>query len=52
MSEREWRFYVQGMLGFADNVIAYSDGLTLEAFESTGLYYSLFTYARYQLVIF
>ncbi len=39
MSEREWRFYVQGMLGFADNVIAYSDGLTLEAFESTGLNY-------------
>ncbi len=27
------------MLGFADNVITYSNGLSLEAFESTGLNY-------------
>jgi len=27
------------MLGFAENVITYSDGLSLEAFESTGLNY-------------
>jgi len=39
MSEREWYFYVQDMLGFAENVITYSDGLSLEAFESTGLNY-------------
>ena len=39
MSEREWYFYVQDMLNFAENVLTYSDGLTLEAFESTGLNY-------------
>lgn len=39
MSEREWCFYVQDMLGFAENARAYSDGLTLESFESTGLNY-------------
>jgi len=39
MSEREWHFYVQDMLGFAENVMAYSDGLTLKEFESTGLNY-------------
>jgi len=39
MSEREWFFYVQDMLGFAENVITYSDGLSLDAFESTGLNY-------------
>ncbi len=39
MSKREWHFYVQDMLGFAENVMTYSDGLTLEAFESTGLNY-------------
>ena len=27
------------MLGFADNVITYSNGLSLEGFESTGLNY-------------
>ena len=27
------------MLGFADNVITYSNGLSLEAFEATGLNY-------------
>ena len=27
------------MLNFSENVITYSDGLTLEAFESTGLNY-------------
>ena len=39
MSEREWRFYVQDMLGFAENVITYSDGLTQDVFEKTGLNY-------------
>ena len=39
MSEREWHFYVQDMLGFVENVTVYSDSLTLKEFESTGLNY-------------
>ena len=27
---REWRFYVQDMIGFAGKVIGYTDGLTQE----------------------
>lgn len=39
MSEREWYFHLNDMLKFAENVVVYSDGLTLEIFESTGLNY-------------
>ncbi len=39
MSEREWRFYLDDMIGFAKNVVAYCEGLDLEAFEQTGLNY-------------
>ena len=28
MSHREWRFYLNDMLGFAENVIAYSEGFS------------------------
>ncbi len=37
MSEREWRFYLDDMLGFAENVIAYSDGFDQDEFAKTGL---------------
>jgi uncharacterized protein with HEPN domain len=39
MSEREWRFYLDDMMRFAENVLAYCDGLDQAAFEVTGLNY-------------
>ena len=39
MSEREWRFYINDMIGFAENVMTYCDGLDLETFEKSGLNY-------------
>ena len=39
MSEREWRFYIQDMLRFAENVQAYSNGLDQEQFEADSLKY-------------
>lgn len=39
MSDREWRFYLDDMIQFAGNVLAYSDGLDQAAFETTGLNY-------------
>lgn len=39
MSDREWRFYLGDMLRFAENVLAYSEGLDQAAFETTGLNY-------------
>jgi uncharacterized protein with HEPN domain len=32
MSEREWRFYKDDMLRFAENVLAYTEGLTIRDF--------------------
>ncbi len=39
MSEREWRFYLDDMLGFAENVLAYTDGFDQDTFVATGLNY-------------
>ena len=39
MSKREWKFYIKDMIGFAENVIAYSDGFNLAEFVSSGLNY-------------
>jgi len=39
MSDREWRFYLNDMLGFAENVIAYSEGFSQDEFAGTGLNY-------------
>lgn len=30
MSDREWRFYLDDMLTFAENVVAYSEGFNQE----------------------
>lgn len=38
-SAREWRFYVDDMIAFADAVIAYTDGLDQEAFVASRLNY-------------
>jgi uncharacterized protein with HEPN domain len=39
MFEREWRFYLDDMLSFAENVIAYTDGFDQDTFAATGLNY-------------
>ena len=36
---REWRFYLDDMITFAEKVLVYTDGLDLPAFESSGLNY-------------
>lgn len=41
MSEpaREWRFYLSDMIGFAERVLAYTDGLDQAGFEASTLNY-------------
>jgi uncharacterized protein with HEPN domain len=39
MSEREWRFYLDDMIAFAEKVLAYSEGLDQKAFIAKGLNY-------------
>ena len=38
-SEREWRFYVDDMIGFAEKVLAYTAGLDQAAFVANALVY-------------
>jgi uncharacterized protein with HEPN domain len=38
-AQREWRFYLDDMIGFAEKVIAYTDGLDQAAFVASGLNY-------------
>lgn len=37
--QREWRFYIDDMIGFAEKVIAYTDGLDQAGFVASGLNY-------------
>lgn len=37
--EREWRFYVTDMIGFAEKVVAYTEGLDQKKFVASGLNY-------------
>lgn len=37
--QREWRFYVSDMIGFAEKVVAYTDGLEQQKFVASGLNY-------------
>ncbi|MDP1558644.1 MAG: DUF86 domain-containing protein [Nitrosomonas sp.] len=39
MSEREWRFYLDDMIRFAENVLIYCEDLDQAAFEASGLNY-------------
>jgi len=39
MSEREWRFYLDDMIDFAEKVLAYSEGLDQKTFIAKGLNY-------------
>ena len=36
---REWRFYLDDMIGFSEKVIAYTDGLDQAGFIASGLNY-------------
>lgn len=37
--EREWKLYFDDLVGFCEKVISYTDGLTKEKFEASGLNY-------------
>ena len=38
-AQREWRFYLDDMIGFAEKVIAYTHGLDQDGFVRSGLNY-------------
>ena len=38
-SAREWRFYLDDMIGFAEKVLTYTDGLDQPEFVASGLNY-------------
>ena len=38
-TSREWRFYIDDMIAFAEKVIAYTDGLDQERLVARGLNY-------------
>lgn len=38
-SQREWRFYLDDMIDFAEKVMAYTDGLDQAGFVASGLTY-------------
>lgn len=37
--QREWRFYLEDMIGFAEKVMIYTDGMDQQAFVESGLNY-------------
>jgi uncharacterized protein with HEPN domain len=39
VTPREWRFYVDDMIGFADRIGTYTDGLDQSRFTASGLNY-------------
>jgi hypothetical protein len=39
MSEREYRFYLDDIISFAEKVLAYTAGMNQESFEASGLNY-------------
>jgi uncharacterized protein with HEPN domain len=39
MSEREWRFYLDDMIDFAEKVLVYTEGFDQQAFIANGLNY-------------
>lgn len=38
-TQREWRFYIDDMIGFAEKVIVYTQGLDQDGFVRSGLNY-------------
>jgi hypothetical protein len=48
-AEREWRFYMEDMITFAQKVMTYTDGLDQTRFVSSGLNYDATIYATWSL---
>ena len=38
-SQREWRFYLQDMIGFAEKWLSYTDGMDQQQFVDSGITY-------------
>lgn len=38
-SQREWRFYLQDMIGFAEKCLSYTDGMDQQQFVDSGITY-------------
>jgi len=38
-ADREWHFFIRDMQRFAENILAYTEGLTFEEFINSGLNY-------------
>lgn len=38
-TQREWRFYIDDMIGFAEKIVAYTQGLDQDSFVASGLNY-------------
>lgn len=36
---REWRFYIDDMIGFAENILAYTEGMDQQTFTGSGMTY-------------
>src|SRR5579872_3558744 len=39
LTQREWRFYIDDMIGFARKILAYTQGLDQQQFVASGLNY-------------
>lgn len=39
VAAREWRFYIDDMIGFAERVLTYTEGLNQDSFVASGLNY-------------
>lgn len=37
--EREWKFYINDMIDFAEKVLAYTEGMNQDSFASSGISY-------------
>ena len=37
--QREWRFYIDDMIGFAEKVLAYTEGMDQQEFTASGITY-------------
>ena len=47
---REWRFYIDDMIAFAEKVVAYTKGLDQHAFVANGLIYDA-TLCNLELIV-
>ncbi len=48
--QREWRFYLDDMIAFAEKAVAYTDGLDQAAFVASGLNYDATVLRNLELI--